>query len=415
MYHNPSSLSDDERRMPAIQEVPHDAVETARSRIRGARTLVVKVGSNVLVGGGGGVIDRRTFTALVEAIARLARVPGRRIVLVSSGAIAVGRRQHDRPQRVANETLSQKQALAAVGQPRLMHLYGEEFRFYGMSVAQLLLTRDDFDDRERFLNARKTLRELDRLEGVIPIVNENDTIASHEIRFGDNDSLAALVTSIVNADALLILSDVESLYTADPALHSDASPISVAWADDPVLHDISGPSTTGSYGTGGMASKVGAARTAAAWGVPTMIVGGRRPDNLGRALAGDTVGTLFVPRSDGLSSRKAWIRFGARPAGVVSIDRGAEVAIRAHGRSLLPGGITGVSGDFRAGAVVRIQTDDGVEIARGLTAYPSADLGRIAGLDSGSILAELGYHNGDAAVHRDDLALVDDLPADALG
>jgi len=401
--------------MHAIQEVPTDAVESARSLIRGARTLVVKVGSNVLVGGGGGVIDRRTFTALVEAIARLARVPGRRIILVSSGAIAVGRRQHGRPRRTTNETLAQKQALAAVGQPRLMHLYAEEFRFYGMSVAQVLLTRDDFNDRERFLNARKTLRELDQLEGVVPIINENDTITSDEIRFGDNDSLAALVTSIVNADALLILSDVESLYTADPALDASASPLPVVWADDPVLTDISGPSTSGGYGTGGMASKVGAARTASTWGVPTVILGGRRPDNLGRALAGETIGTLFVPRGDRLSSRKAWIRFGAQPAGVVSIDDGAEVAIRARGRSLLPGGITGVSGDFRAGAVVRIQTDSGVEVARGLSAYPSADLARIAGRDSSAIVDAIGYHNGDAAVHRDDLVLVDDLPPDELG
>jgi glutamate 5-kinase len=398
--------------MTILSFVAESDANAARERLGRARSVVVKVGSNVLVGGGVGAINRRVFTALVESISNLMQMPDRRVVLVTSGAVALGRRRTGRSQVAGvEETLSVKQALAAVGQPSLMHLYSEEFAFYGRTVAQLLLTREDVDDRERFLSARSTLRELASMPGVLPIINENDTVANAEIRFGDNDQLAALVAGLVEADLLIILSDVAAIYDRNPSKHPDARPIGTVYADDPALLEIAEPPAAGSYGTGGMATKVRAARIAASYGTPTIIAAGRETDVLGRILGGDVVGTLVVPHGLTLTSRKAWIRFGTRPQGVISIDDGAETAVRGLGKSLLPKGITGVSGDFRAGAAVGIINPEGNEIARGLAAYSSDDLRRIQGHHSNEFNALLGFHNGDVAVHRDDLVLVDQLPA----
>ncbi len=405
--------------MTELETVAPEHLEAARKRVRSARNIVVKVGSNVLVGGSSGVINRRVFCALVESIADIAHVAGRTITLVTSGAVAVGRRfVGDDGRHSHDEALSRKQALAALGQPALMHLYAEEFGFYGLRVAQMLMTRDDFSDRERFINARNTVRQLHAAGGVVPIVNENDSVANDELRFGDNDRLAALMTTAVGADLLVILSDVDALHSADPTSHPDAPIVGAVYADDPGITEISGPTTTDGYGSGGMASKVRAARVAGLYGVPTIVGPGRRAEFLGRVLSGGQVGTLFVPRDHRLTARKAWIRFSSRPAGVISIDRGAEIAIRTQGRSLLPGGVTGVSGDFGVGAAVRIQTDSGTEVARGLAAYPSGDMRRVSGKRSDDILSVLGYHNGDAVVHRDDLVLVEELddydPADIM-
>ncbi len=409
--------------MLELENVTDDDVRAVRSRLGFARNIIVKVGSNVLVGGGAGVINRRVFCALVEQLADLATVADRRVTLVTSGAVALGRRTvHQRrsadasPVRrsqdaaaVRAETLAEKQALAALGQPALMNLYSQEFAFYGVGVAQVLLSREDFGERERFLNARTTFRELSELPSIVPIVNENDTVSTEEIRFGDNDALAAMLTSAVGADLLIVLSDVQGLFTADPARHAEARRVPVAYTDDAGLTELAGPSQNDGMGTGGMVSKVRAARMAGAWGVPTVVAPGREAEVLRRVMRGDDLGTLFVPRNARLPARKAWIRFVSRTTGVISVDDGAAGALRAQGRSLLPRGITGVTGDFRAGAAVAIQSETGREIARGIVNYGAADLKRIAGRRSEEIAGILGYQNGDEAVHRDDLVLIEEL------
>ena len=400
--------------MPQATATPVDIddLKLAQRLVQGAQTIVVKVGSNVLVGGSEGVVNRRVFTALVESLANLSAVPNRRLILVTSGAVAAGRRITGRALTAGSpDSLSAKQALAAIGQPRLMHMYAEEFAFYGRNVAQILLTRADIDDRDRFLSARTTLRELASMSGVIPIVNENDTVANDEIRFGDNDQLAGLLCGLVGADLLIILSDVPALYDKNPTRDPDANRIAAVYADDTALNTIAEPADAASFGTGGMVTKIRAARIAASYGVPTIIAAGRETDVLGRAMAGDSTGTLFIPRRQPLTWRKAWIRFGTHATGVISVDHGASVALRARGSSLLAKGITGVSGDFIAGAPVSIITDDGLEIARGLAAYGSDDLRRIRGKNSADFHTILGYSNGDTAIHRDDLVLVDELDA----
>jgi glutamate 5-kinase len=392
-----------------VTTVSIEDATAGRRLVSGAQTIVVKVGSNVLVGGTEGVVNRRVFTGLVEALGTLSAVPGRRLVLVTSGAVAAGRRLTGRFQNpAAPETLSQKQALAAVGQPRLMHMYAEEFAFYNKRVAQILLTRADIDDRDRFLTARTTLRELAGMDGIVPIINENDSVANEEIRFGDNDQLASLVCGLVGADLLIILSDVAGLYDKNPARHNDAVRIHEVYADDSALNEIAEPAEDGSFGTGGMLTKIRAARMAASYGVPTIIAAGREHDVLGRALSGEPVGTLFVPREEPLTLRKAWIRFGTNSTGEIVVDNGAAKAVCKDGRSLLPIGITGVQGDFISGAAVTVRSEDGTPIARGLTAYSSDDLRRIQGLNSSDVFDVLGYHNGDAVIHRDDLVLIED-------
>ena len=399
--------------MPRIQveQVAATTEAETRSRLARARRIVIKVGSNVLVGGSANLIDRHNFCAIVETVARLSDVPGRHIVLVTSGAVAVGRRtlaSIRRADDARSDTLSAKQALAAIGQPRLMHLYGEEFAFYGKQVAQVLLTRDDIANRERFLNARSTFREMELVPSIIPIVNENDTVATEELRFGDNDQLAGLLTSVVGADLLIILSDVSAVFDADPTRDPHATPIPVAFADDQALLAIAGPTSQEGPGTGGMASKIRAARIAAGYGVPTIIGPGRELSGLGALLSGGGgFGTLLIPRDQQLGARKSWIKFGTRPAGVISVDAGAESALRELGKSLLPSGLLGVSGDFTTGAAVDLQNEAGNTFARGLVAYSASEIRRLRGLRSEQIAETLGYSNGDAVVHRDDLVLLD--------
>ena len=388
--------------------VSDEELDAARARVRGAQTLVVKVGSNVLVGSGGSAIARPTFCALVESLANLARVAGRRLVLVSSGAVALGRSVvGDKRTDGKPEVLAHKQALAALGQGTLMHLYKEEFGFYGWNVAQVLVTRGDFSHRERFLSVRNTLRELAEFPDVIPIVNENDTVANDELRFGDNDNLAAQVSNAVGADALVILSDVSAIYTADPAFDPDAEPIPAVYGDDPALNEIAGPSIGHGFGSGGMRSKVRAAKMACSFGVPTVIAAGRDQGALGRILSGADVGTLVVPHTERMGARKAWIGFGSVPEGVVIVDDGAVAALARGGTSLLPAGVVGIEGEFGCGASVNVRSRTGAVVARGLVAYSHADLGAIAGRDSSEFQETLGYSNGAAAIHADDLVLVD--------
>ena len=388
--------------------VTEEDLAAARARVMGAQTVVIKIGSNVLVGSGGSAIARPTFCALVESLANLARAAGRRIVVVSSGAVALGRAVvGDRRQEGKPEELAHKQALAALGQGALMHLYKEEFGFYGWNVAQVLVTRSDFSNRERFLNVRNTLRELAEFSDVIPIVNENDTVANDELRFGDNDHLAAQISNLVGADALVILSDVSAIHTADPALDPSARPIDAVYGNDPTLAEIAGPSVGIGVGSGGMQSKVRAAKMACSFGVPTVIAAGRDHGALGQILAGRPKGTLVVPRDGGLGARKAWIGFGSVPEGVVFIDEGAAAALARGGTSLLAKGVVGLEGEFGRGAPVEIRANGGSLVARGLAAYSHIDLGAIAGRESSDIQPTLGYSNGAAVIHADDLVLVE--------
>ena len=389
--------------MSGVRSVDASVAAGATARLQQRGTWVVKVGSSVLVGEAGDVLDRRAFCALVEALAKLVRA-GRRVVLVSSGAVAVGRRKRGVEKPIGGESLAVKQALAAIGQPLLMHHYAVEFGFYGVQVAQVLLGRQDLSERSRTLNARRTLRALSELGPIVPIINENDTVATDELKFGDNDHLAALVAQTLDADALIILSDVDAVYTADPRRDPTAERIAVAYADDPAMLAVAGPADALGAGTGGMASKLRAAAIAGARGVPTVIAPGRDPDALARLASGDAVGTLLVPLGASLSARKAWIAHGALSGGVLHVDAGACKAIQSEGRSLFPRGIVRVEGQFGEGDAVAIACDDSV-FAHGLVAYGAADLSRIVGARSGEIAAILGYSQGDAAIHRDDLVL----------
>lgn len=390
-----------------LEEVQQSAIDAAREQIRNARHVVVKIGSNVLVGDGPSAVDRRIFCSLVEEIAALDRHPDRRIFLVTSGAIAVARRKLGIT-KAPGETMSRKQALAALGQPALMHLYASEFALYGKQTAQVLISPENLQERERFINARNTLRELALVEGCVTIINENDTTSTEEIRFGDNDHLSALVCPLVDADVLVILSDVDSLYTADPRTHADAERIAIAWSDDRELQHLAKPPDPHGPGSGGMATKLKAARVAGSNGIPTIIAPGRRAGVLSEALRGEGPGTLFVPRSR-RGARKTWLAFATRPSGELRVDDGARRALVDGGRSLLSIGIREVQGTFGAGAAVDIATLDGDVFARGLANYSSVELQRIAAQSSDRIIEELGYSNGDAVVHRDDLVLLRDL------
>jgi len=364
-----------------------------RTALSSARRVVVKIGSRLLAES-----PASRPATIADQVVELRR-RGVEVVIVSSGAIALGIRRL----RLAGrpDELPGLQAAAAVGQSLLMQQWEHAFGVHDLTIGQVLVTHDDLGDRRRFLSARLTLRALLDL-GVVPIVNENDTVASEEIKFGDNDQLAALVCNLVSADALVILTDVEGV--------RDATGVRM-----PIVRDIereaipvAGASTSG-VGSGGMASKVGSARMVTRTGVPAIVAPGREPEVIVRVLAGMDVGTLFVPPPAGtgvLSSRKHWIAYGAKPEGKLAVDAGAARALTDGGKSLLPAGITAVHGEFELGATVSVVRDDGVEIARGLVAYPSDDLRKISGLQSAAIEARLGYKSIDEAIHRDDLVIL---------
>jgi glutamate 5-kinase len=362
-----------------------------RASLSTARRVVVKIGSRLLAE------DPTTRTAALATQLAAARARGVELLVVSSGAIALGMRRLGLAQRPTD--LPGLQAAAAVGQSRLMQHWEQAFASHGVEIGQVLVTHDDLGDRRRFLSARLTLRAL-LDHGVVPVINENDTVATEEIKFGDNDQLAALVCNLVSADVLIMLTDVEGV--------RDASGVRM-----PIVRDIdreaapvAGPSTSG-VGSGGMASKVGSARIVTRTGVAAVVAPGREPDVIARVLAGDDVGTLFVPPGGGvLSSRKHWIAFGAKPAGRLSVDDGAARALRDGKKSLLPAGIVAVDGDFELGDTVSIVTRDGNEIGRGLVAYAADDLRKIQGLQSAGIEARLGYKSTDEAIHRDDLVIL---------
>jgi glutamate 5-kinase len=321
--------------------------------------------------------------------------------VVSSGAIALGRRVLGMGTRPRD--LPTLQAAAGVGQTRLMQSWEQSFAVHQLTTAQVLLTHDDLADRRRFLNARHALRAmLDH--GVVPIINENDTVAVEEIRYGDNDLLAALVCNLVSADTLVILTDVDGVHDAPPSEGGRRIPLVRDIDIDPAWK-VAAADPSG-VGSGGMASKVQSARSAARNGVRTVVVAGKRPDVLRDTLAGADLGTLFIPSRDRMSSRKHWIAYGARPVGRVVVDEGAHRALASQGKSLLPVGISEVKGGFEQGDIVSLVTQQGTEFARGLAGYSAADLRRLKGLQSVDIEATLGYKYLDEVIHRDDLVLL---------
>ncbi len=367
-----------------------------RAELSSARRVVVKIGSRSVVGASTHQPGpyRGRFEPIAVQLAAM-RDEGRAVVLVSSGAVALGRGRlgfTERPRVIA-----QLQACAAVGQSLLMHGWETAFAERSVTVAQMLLSHADLEDRERYLNARAALDALLEL-GAVPVINENDTVAVDEIRFGDNDQLAAMVCTLADADLLVLLSDVEGLLDGG---------VRVPIVDDvDAARALVAPLTGDDIGSGGMGSKLEAARRASLRGVPVVIADAREDDVLARVLAGEDVGTLVTPSAARLPSRKHWIAYTLRPRGELMLDEGATRAIREGGRSLLPAGVVGVRGSFGPGDAVVLRTLDGVEIGRGLTRYGTADAATLAGAKSEEIRSRLGFHGGDELVHRDDLVLV---------
>jgi glutamate 5-kinase len=371
-----------------------------RKLLKAVKRVVIKIGSRVLTDEAG-VLDPAVIGRICGELAQF-RDRGLQLVVVSSGAIAAGRSELG---LVKNpKTIPQKQAAAAIGQTRLMRAYQEALAPHGLKAAQVLLTSEDLGSRQRFLNARATIDTLLGF-GVIPVINENDTVVVDEIKFGDNDNLSALVTNVAEADLLLILTDVEGLYSADPSKDRDARLIPLVRGITRDLERAAGGSAS-AVGTGGMATKVAAAKKAGKNGVPTILVPGKRVGVITAAMRGDEVGTLFIPEGVGLNRRKHWIAYTLKPAGRLIVDDGARNVLEKKGKSLLPSGIVGVEGRFERGASVRIFGTDGKEFARGLTDYSSSEITRLAGHKSSEIEDLLGYRYGDVIVHRDNLVLM---------
>ncbi|HEY7435649.1 MAG TPA: glutamate 5-kinase [Methylomirabilota bacterium] len=365
-----------------------------------ARRIVVKVGSGLVTTAGEGPSG--------EAIGRLAAdlaalvQDKREVALVSSGAIATGVARlglKGRPQ-----SIPEKQAAAAVGQSALMWEYEQAFKKHGIPVGQVLLTGQDISDRSRYLNARNTLLAL--LDyGVLPVINENDTVAVDEIKVGDNDNLAALVAHLIDADLLVLLTDVDGLYTGDPRRDPGARRLETVEAvTDDIQKMVFDASATVSVG--GMSTKLEAAQKAGASGIPMVIASGREPGILQRLLKGEPVGTYFQPRDDRLAARKRWIAFAVPPQGRLMVDAGAKKALTERGTSLLPSGLVEVAGEFHAGEVVSLTQLDGQEFARGLVNYDSGELRRIRGAKTKDIEKALGYKGFDEVIHRDNLVIL---------
>jgi len=364
------------------------------------RRLVVKVGSGLVTAPGTGPDPDRIATLAAE-IAAVRR--GREVVLVTSGAIVTGMARLGLAARP--RSIPDKQAAAAVGQSALMWQYEIAFKRHGLAVGQVLLTAQDIADRARYLNARNTLLTLLRL-GVVAIVNENDTVAVEEIKVGDNDNLSALVASLIDADLLVLLTDMDGFYTEDPARNAGARKLDTV---DAVTEDLTRLVWDHGRGAsvGGMATKLQAAQKAAAAGVPMIIASGRTAGVLRRALEGELVGTYFVPKADRLGARKRWIAFAVPPQGRLTVDAGALEALTQRGKSLLPSGVRDVEGDFAAGEVVAVVTEgDGKEFARGLVNFDAVELRKLQGAKTREVEQRLGYKSFDEVIHRDNLVIL---------
>ena len=372
--------------------------ERSVNRLAKARRVVVKIGSALLVEDASGHIRRDWLDALADDVAAL-RAEGKQAILVSSGAIAVGRRHLGLTQKSLK--LEEKQAAAATGQIRLAHAWQESLARHDITVAQVLLTLEDTEERRRHLNARSTLTTLLALS-CVPVINENDTVATSEIRFGDNDRLAARVAAMISADTLVLLSDIDGLYTADPRSDPAARHIPEVAQITPEIEAMAGEAPPG-YSSGGMVTKLAAARVAVGAGCRMAIANGR-PLNPLKRLGEGAPATWFLPASEPRTARKAWIAGSLKAMGELTVDDGAAAAL-GSGRSLLPAGVIKVSGRFERGDLVVVRNRAGLELARGLAAYSAEDAKRIAGHKSREIEALIGYRGRDEMIHRDDLVV----------
>ena len=372
-------------------------VASLRRAFADARRVVVKVGSSSLTSSAGGTLDMLALSRLVDLLARR-RLDGHQIVLVSSGAIAAGIGPLGLKRRPKD--LATQQAAASVGQGALVAAYQHLFGIYGLTVGQVLLTADDVTRRTHYTNAQRTLEKLLDL-GIVPIVNENDTVATHEIRFGDNDRLAALVADLIHADGMVLLTDVDGLYDAPPSQPGAQRIPYVGRPED--LTDVSIGGTGSHVGSGGMTTKVEAAGIAGAAGIPTVLT--QLTDARG-ALLGEEVGTLFAPLDDTRASRKRWIAHATSPQGRLVLDEGAVAAVTTQRKSLLPAGITAVQGRFTERDPVDVCAPDGRVVARGLVNYSSSELPRLLGRSTKDLARELGAHYEREVIHRDDLAVL---------
>lgn len=372
----------------------------SREQVADSKRVVVKLGSSSITHPTG-MLDLGRLDKLSRQIADLVAA-GKEVVLVSSGAVAAGLGKLGLKDRPA--TIPAKQAVAAVGQGVLIHIYGKLFAEYSQTVAQVLLTRQDAIARERCLNSRNTLLTLLGM-GVLPIINENDAVAVDELKIGDNDTLSAMVASLIDADLLLILSDIDGLYTANPAIDSRAALVhQVDEIDEAVEASCGGAGSA--RGTGGMMTKVQAAKIATSSGIPMIIANSGTDAVLHRVLSGEELGTLFCPKENAHGFKKRWISFGAKVEGSLSVDSGCERSIVSGGKSLLPAGLTGVEGEFGQGAVVRVLSLAGRELGRGMVNYASEELERIKGRHSEEIASILGAKPYDEVIHRDNLAVL---------
>ena len=374
----------------------------ASSVLRDARRIVVKVGSSLVTNEGRG-LDEEAIAQWSQQLAALVRGDAdgvrREVVMVSSGAIAEGMKRlgwKTRPKQV-----HELQAAAAVGQMGLAQMYETKLREQDVGSAQVLLTHADLADRERYLNARTTLLTLLGL-GVVPVINENDTVVNDEIKFGDNATLGALVANLVDADALVILTDQKGLYTADPRKNPDARFVDEAQAGDPALEAMAG-GVGSSIGSGGMITKILAAKRAAGSGASTVIAWGREPNVLGRLVAGEAIGTLLLAQTPKKQARKQWIADHLQLKGAVSVDQGAADKLQEEGKSLLPIGMTGVEGNFSRGDVIAVRNPQGREIARGLANYASAEARLLCRKSSAEFERLLGYSAESEMIHRDNM------------
>ncbi len=388
-------------------EAAHDPQIARRALLKGIRRIVVKVGSGVLTASND--LNTAVIENLVSQMIDLRR-DGVEIILVSSGAIAAGLRKMGLKKRP--QSVSQQQAVAAIGQSRLIMAYEEAFGHYGQRVAQILLTRDDLTHRRRYLNARNTLFTLLSWK-IIPVINENDTVVVDEIKFGDNDNLSAMVTGMTDSQLLVNLTNIDGYFDKDPRLHQDATLLDVVEkVDRKIISDAN--AIPGFLGTGGMASKVRAAQKVAIGGVPTIIANGLKPDILKTVFAGKVEGTVFLPAENRLCHKKHWIVFTKSPKGVIVIDKGAENAILGRGKSLLPSGIVDVEGRFSVGNAVLLANEKGVELAMGLVNYHSGDIMKIKGLKTSEIESILGFKHDDEVIHRDNLVITDEKEGKGL-
>lgn len=370
------------------------------SVIQKATRIIIKVGSSLVTNDGRG-LDHAAIARWAAQISGL-RALGKEVVLVSSGAIAEGMLRLGFEQRPTD--IHELQACAAVGQMGLAQIYESSFRAHSLGTAQVLLTHADLADRERYLNARSTLTTLLRL-GVVPIINENDTVVTDEIKFGDNDTLGALVANLIEADALVILTDQHGLFSADPRKDPNAYLITQGIAGDPALEAMAGGAGS-SLGRGGMLTKILAAKRAAKSGAHTIIAWGRDSDVLSRLAQGEAIGTQLLAQTGQLTARKQWMADHLHTAGAVVLDAGAVQKLRQEGKSLLPIGVTGVNGEFGRGAVITCVDVDGVPVARGLSNYTSGEARRIMRKPSTEIEAILGYMEGHELIHRDNMVLL---------